>query len=298
MLRLALRSLAAWITFTALFLPSAQAQKPVSVFVSIAPQQYIVKKIGGNRVTISAMVEPGANPAVYEPRPAQLTGLAGADMYVAVGVPFERTWLKRFSAINPGMLIIFTDADINKKAMVSHRHEDTQPLIEADLKDPHIWLSPPLVMLQSRIILNGLLRVDPGSSRLYRDNYRQWMLELIELDDKLITLFQGIGNRTRFMVFHPAWGYFARAYGLNQIPVEIEGKEPKISQLHDFIQLAKQYGLTVIFAQPQFSSKNAQVIANGINGKVDFIDPLSPDWKENLLRVAEKIKTSLSGPVK
>lgn len=288
--------LSAWTAWA--FVPSAcaQAGQPVSAFVSIAPQNYFVRKVGGDRVHVSVMVEPGSNPAEYEPRPSQITALTGADIYFAIGVPFERTWLKRFSTINPDMSIVFTDSDIKKLPMASHHHPKDSHQQESEFNDPHIWLSPPLVMLQSRALLDGLIRVDPGSSAYYRQNYRQWIQELVELDDDMLNLFQHKGGRNYFMVFHPAWGYFARAYGLEQIPVEIEGKEPKASHLQDFIRLAKRNGLKVMFAQPQFSSKSAKVIADAIGGEIQFIDPLAPDWGPNLRQAAQKINDSLNSP--
>jgi zinc transport system substrate-binding protein len=94
-------------------------------------------------------------------------------------------------------------------------------------------------------------------------------------------------------VFHPAWGYFAHAYGLTQVPVEIEGKEPKPAQLKALIQHAREEGIKVIFVQPQFSSKSAKLVAREIGGEVAFVDPLAEDWSANLREVADKFRAAL-----
>ncbi len=97
----------------------------------------------------------------------------------------------------------------------------------------------------------------------------------------------------QFMVFHPAWGYFARAYGLEQVPVEIEGKSPKPAQLKALIQHARNSGIKIVFVQPQFSSKSAELVAREIGGEVAFADPLARDWTANLRAVAEQFKSAL-----
>jgi zinc transport system substrate-binding protein len=91
------------------------------------------------------------------------------------------------------------------------------------------------------------------------------------------------------MVFHPSWGYFAKDYGLAEVPVEIEGKDPKPSQLRELIEHAREKNIRVVFAQPQFSQKNAKIIAREIDGEVVFADPLAENWADNLLEVAQKI---------
>ena len=92
------------------------------------------------------------------------------------------------------------------------------------------------------------------------------------------------------MVFHPSWGYFARQYGLEQVPIEIEGKAPKPAQLAELIGHAKEQNIQIIFVQPQFSRKSAEVVAREIGGKVVFADPLAEDWLQNLADVAEKFR--------
>ncbi len=280
------------------------SKEPVDVWVSILPQKYFVERIAGKLARVSVMVQPGANPETYEPRPVQLKRMARSDIYFAIGVPFERVWLKRISALNPLIQVIRTDKDIKKREMVSrHHHGERNPLKKRHSKgdngpggpfmDPHVWLSPPLVKIQADVIADALIRIDPSNKGIYENNLRGFEAELDRLDSELRGIFTGTGQETEFLVFHPSWGYFADAYGLRQIAVETEGKEPSASDTARLIKYCRDKGIKLVFAQPQFSAKSAEIIAREIGGKVVFIDPLSERWMENLRAVARELKASL-----
>lgn len=280
-------------------LPDALAGDPLTVTVSILPQKYFVEKIAGNRLDVSVMVLPGASPATYEPRPQQMLKLTKSKIYFAVGVPFETVWLRKFENLNPRIKIVSTQAGIEKVPMEAHVHGNDEEAAEhkgaihAEIKDPHIWLAPPLVILQARNILYGLLQIDPEYRETYEANYKRFVRELVDLDIRFIRQFKGSAQNKRFMVYHPAWGYFARAYGLKQIPIELEGKSPTPRELQELIDMARKIGIKVIFVQPQFSTKSADTIARAIGGKVTVADPLAVNWAENLEKVAASFETVL-----
>ena len=304
-------ALCALIVFTA---GIGEAAEKISVFVSILPQEFFVQKIGKDRVKVQAMVQPGASPATYEPKPRQMAALTRADLYFAVGVPFESAWLQKIAAANPNMKVIHTEQGIEKIPMAAHSHDDPDDHaneIESEshahehthahahghardhgIPDPHIWLSPPLVKKQARAIFHALRGIDPENESFYEANFQEFAAEIDRLDADLKDTFAG-KTGLQFMVFHPAWGYFARAYGLEQIPIEIEGKSPKPAQLKALIEHARKSGIKIIFVQPQFSSKSAELIAREIGGEVAFADPLARDWSANLRAVAEKFKSAL-----
>ena len=279
----------------------AFAKNNLNVAASILPQKYFINKIGGDRVNVSVMVLPGANPATYEPKPRQMVNLAQAEIYFAIGVPFEDNWLPKFAKTNPDMTIVATQSGITKIPMKAggHRHheEHGNETISVGAKDPHIWLSPPLVMMQAKNILDGLVKVDPEGRTVYQANYKAFLEELKILNMEIQRIFQATGQNTRFMVYHPSWGYFARNYGLEQIPIELEGKKPSPRKLLQLIKEARKNGIKVIFVQPQFSEKSAETIAAAIGGRVIFADPLAEDWANNLLQVAKKFKSAFeTGP--
>ena len=286
------------------------AGRTLSVFVSIPPQQYFVEKIGGAHVRVSSMVSPGANPHTYEPKPKQMSALSKATVYFAAGVPFETVWLKKFASVNPKMHIIHTDAGIEKISMESHHHDGENPSLSRrqgkedhdeilhgkDGKqemDPHTWLAPPLAKIHIRNILHGLIEADPLKKADFEINYQSLLKEIEEVDAELRDLFSGSGKNAKFMVFHPAWGYFAKAYGLTQISVEMEGKEPKPGDLKRLIRHAKEERIKVIFVQRQFSAKSAEVIAHNIGGTISVTDPMAFEWSENLRETAKKFREAL-----
>jgi zinc transport system substrate-binding protein len=302
---LPIKKIAVVVLYTAFFSSTGLAADKVPVFVSIVPQKYFVQQIGKDRVDVQVMVQPGASPHTYEPRPGQMKALSNAKIYFAVGDAFENVWLKKFAAANPNMKIVHTDHGIQKLPMADHHHSHAKNEKQAEGKhahgdhrhkegglDPHIWLSPPLVKIQAQSIASALQEIDPSHRTVYEANHREFVSRIDELDAGLKAMFEG-KRGLRFMVFHPAWGYFAHAYGLEQVPVEVEGKDPKPAQLKALIEHARGKGIRVVFVQPQFSSKSAELIAKEIGGQVAFADPLAENWAANLREVAEKFKAAL-----
>jgi len=274
---------------------SGWAAERVPVFVSIAPQSYFVQQIGKELVDVHVLVEPGADPHTYEPKPQQMVALSKAVLYFAIGIEFETAKLAKITAVNPRMHVVRTDHGVMKLPMDAHGHHNMKDKREEDHHqgslDPHIWLSPPLVMLQARSILTALQAVDPAHRSTYEANYRAFILDVVDLDAQLRAIFDGLKG-SPFMVFHPSWGTFAHTYGLNQVPIEIEGKSPKPAQLKELIERARSNRIKIIFVQPQFSSKSAEQISKAIGGRVAVVDPLAQDWANNLRRVAEEFKNA------
>jgi len=275
------------------------ARPGIQVCVSIPPQRYFVEKIGGDRVSVAVMVAPGANPATYEPKPKQIAFLANTTIYFAIGVPFEKAWLPRFASVNRDMIIVHTDDGIEKMPMArgeiirADKREKSKP--ENSSLDPHIWLSPKLVKIQVENILKVLEKIDPAFRSKYEENYGKFIAEIDKLDkDIKAVLSHGLLKRD-FIVFHPSWGYFACDYGLIQHPIEIEGKEPKYPELIKLIDFAVNNDIKVVFVQPQFSKRSAEVIATAIKGSVVTVDPLAENWADNLLRVAKVFAKSMGG---
>lgn len=249
----------------------------INVAVSILPQRYFVQRIGGDKANVSVMVPPGFTPATYEPRPSQIEELGATQLYIRIRVPFEEAWMERIAAANEDMMIIDQSAGIERIGG----------------QDPHIWLSPRLVMVQVQTIYSGLVEIDPDNESYYRANLDAFLVDLQELDATVRRTLSGLRN-SRFMVFHPAWSYFARDYDLEMISIEIEGSEPSAAEMAALIRTAQQYDIQVIFAQPEFSTQSAETIAQEVGGEVVFIDPLAPDWLNNMRRVAETFAAVLA----
>lgn len=276
------------------------AKKPI-VFVSILPQKFFLEQLAEDLFDVEVMVQPGASPATYEPKPSQMAKLSSSLAYFAIGVPFESSWLGRISGVNPRMMVVHTDTDIPKITISEHHHEDNEnhgnekvinEHLEHEILDPHIWLSPILVKKQTETILTALKTIAPEHSHAFEENFRSFIRKINELDSELRETFTS-KEGMQFMVFHPSWGYFANEYKLEQVAIEFEGKKPKPAQLKELILHARENDIKVIFAQPQFSLKNARLVAREIGGQVITADPLALDWFTNLRDVAAKFESAI-----
>ncbi len=271
---------------------AAQSAAPLTVFVSLLPQQQFAQAIGGQHVRVRVMVGPGSSPATYEPSPRQMTELASAQVYWRIGAPFEDAWMPRIAATNPSMRIVDAREGIALRDMQSAAavfgaepdHGDHGDH-EHGLKDPHIWLSPPLVRHMCERFKDALVKFDPVHEADYRANFERYARQLDRLDADIRRTLANVASR-RFMVFHPAWGYFADTYGLAQIPIEIEGKSPGPRTLAAIIDLARREQIHVIFVQQQFARNQAEAVARAIDGRVVAVDPLAVDYLTNLRKVA------------
>ncbi len=281
--------------------PSETAQTPaLSVTVSILPQTYFVRRIGQEKISVQAMVKPGANPATYEPKPEQLKALQASAAYMRIRVPFEQAWMERIRGANPEMRIVDTTQNVERMLMTTdHAHDDEdahndehddeeihdESATQENL-DPHIWLSPRLVKAQAETMAQALGELDPENRPFYQANLQDFFTDIDELDAYIRERLQDLENR-KFMVFHPSWGYFAHEYDLEMIAIEVGGQEPSAKELAALIEKAREEDIRVILAQPEFSIKAAETIAQEIDGEVRLISPLDPDWPENMRRVAD-----------
>ncbi len=284
------------------------------VTVSIIPQKYFVEKIAKDKISVNVMVQPGFSPATYEPKTSQMRKLANSEVYFSIGVPFEKAWLEKFKNANKNLLVVDTsegieklpmakhshDEDEHKESHIAHKHEEAHNDKEENHEheehmheglDPHIWLDPVLVKIQAKNIYKTLVKIDEANSEFYKANYENFIKELDSLYTQLKEILTPVKNRA-FMVFHPSWGYFANRFNLEQIAVEVQGKEPKPNQLVDLITEAKEHKIKIVFVAPQFSQKSAKVIANSIKGDAVIMDPLVEKWNEGLIKTAKQIVDS------
>ncbi|MEW5772397.1 MAG: zinc ABC transporter substrate-binding protein [Thermodesulfobacteriota bacterium] len=270
---------------------AASAADPLTVAVTIAPQEYFLKKVGGGRVQPLLLVPAGADPHVYEPRPGQMKSLARAAAWLTTGLEMEEAWSARFRAVNPGMKVAATDAGIAKLTMAGRGHEGDGHAGDGgrhELPDPHVWLSPSLAKVQAAAMRDALSALDPAGAAEYAANAEEFAAECDALAREVMTLLTDLPSRT-FLVFHPSWGYFARDFGLAQLSIEAEGKEPSPRELARLVDQAREHGIRAIFVAPQFSRRTAGVVARELGAGLVEADPLAPDWADNLRRVARAL---------
>lgn len=265
----------------------------VNAVVSILPQKTFLEKIGGENISITVMVPPGAEPHAYEPKPSQMKALSSANVYFTIGVEFEKAWMPKFEAQNSKMAVVDSSEGIKRIPMVAHHHGDEggheHDGHHHDGLDPHVWLSPANAKIIGQNIAQALMKLDPAHKSDYEKNLQAFLAQVTETDKQIRALLEPLPKPSVFMVFHPAWGYFAHAYGLTQIAIEVEGKEPKPKQLTEILDEAKEEKVHAIFAEPEFSDKSAKLIAQELSIPVIRISPLAADWSENLIQFAQTL---------
>lgn len=269
----------------------------IQAVTGIAPLSYLVEQIGGDRVRVGTLIPAGQDPHTFEPRPGQVTELNRAAIYFALDMPFEQILLDRLPRRqDTGPRIIGVSRGIDKIPLPEHHHDHDHRHGKKNHQhgelDPHIWLGPPQLLIIIDHIRAGLSTVDPEYAAFYQDNHDRLRATIEELHERLREKLAPLAGRT-FFVYHPAFGYFAEAYGLHQRAVEISGKSPAPRQLITLIQLAREEGVRVIFVQPQFDHRSAAAVARAIDGRVIPLDPMAADLPANLEHMANVIWDTL-----
>jgi zinc transport system substrate-binding protein len=267
------------------------AEAPLKVAVSVLPQVEVVEHVGGGLVEVLTLVPPGAFPATYEPSPKQLASLIDAALWIQIGIPFERAITERLKAAAPDLPIIDGCAGIERHPLdaVGHNAHSEGAL------DPHIWLDPTLMASHAAILSRALCREIPEQCSVFDDNLTAYLARLKAADLRVASLLSRHRGSPLF-VFHPAYGYLARRYGLIQVAVEFDGKVPTGRRLAELVERARVSGAHALFVQPQFAGGGAHAAAAAMGLEVQVIDPLAPDLTTNLERIAEAIAQSLREP--
>lgn len=264
---------------------SQQAGDKLGVAVTLVPYADFVRQVGGDKVDVTIMVPPGASPHTYEPTQGQMVALSEAEVYVQAGsgVEFEITRMDNLIAQNPGMLVINASDGIG---FIASTDADEPGM------DPHVWTSPANVKVIVRNICDGLAAADPDNAAYYESNRDAYLEELDALDEYINGKFAGYTVRY-FLIYHPSFGYFAAEYGLEQLAIEHEGKEPTPQVIQQCIDLAEQYDLNYIYVDPVSVLQYADTIADSINGRTALLNPLPENYIESMRSAADAIALEL-----
>jgi zinc transport system substrate-binding protein len=259
-----------------------------TITVSIAPFKYFVEEIAGSDFTVNIMVPAGADPHVYEPFPEQINKLRKSAAYISNGyLGFEMNWLERFYEANPAMKRLSLGDSIKPLAPEHHRE-----IGHIEGADPHYWVSPKCALVMSRSVRTLLCELNPSQKQKYELNYKILISRIQDIDKKATRYFSVTQARS-FMIYHPNLAYLARDYGLEEIPVEFEGKEPTPSRLRGLIDRSRQERIKTIFVQREYDTKNAKVIAGEIGAQITIIDPLSENWAKSEEEIIDALHVSL-----
>lgn len=261
------------------------------VFVSIQPQAFLLDEIAGDHVTIEVLLSPGQSPHTFEPSVRQMTRLADADMYFAMGVPFERHLRERYTGVLDDLRIVDCRWNIELLQIDgSHGHHDDHAAGDHhdDLVDPHVWLDPKNMKTMALTITDSLASIYPSLAGVFHGNLPRLQSRLDSLDQQVASILEPYRGRPMY-VFHPAFGYLARAYGLRQTAIEDEGKEPSIRRLVELVNQISHESVAALCVQPEFSANEVETMAHELNTTVLRLDPLARDYIVNLKSIAASL---------
>ncbi len=264
----------------------ASAEK-IKVAVSIPSQEYFANRIGGDLVEVRSFVRPDEDPCAFEPNPRRVAWISKADIYFKVGMAFENEVIEKFAQNQPRLKIVDAAAGITLLEE-GHEHDHDGHHHELESKDIHFWLNPRLAMKMSENMLDTFITQDAAHTDTYRKNAETLFKELNALDQNIEQRLKPYAGKT-FYVFHPAFSYYAQRYGLSQVAIQKDGKEPNARFLRELIKQAKSQNVKIIYAQSGFSQREAETIANEIGGSMETLNPLGEDYLKNMQMITDAL---------
>lgn len=249
--------------------------------VTIEPLRFFTEAIAGEHYNVVSMVPAGSNPETYDPTPQQLVTLNKSVAYLRIGyIGFEQAWMERLQANAPDLPVFDTSKDV--ELMEGHSHGDT-PAVE-----PHIWNSTRNARTIADNIFRALCQLDADHTDYYRERLNRLNHCIERTEQTILALLPEVKSET-FLIYHPALTYFARDYGLTQISIEDDGKEPSPTHLQTLIRNCRRDKVKVIFVQQEFDTRNAQVIAREVGARIVPINPLSYDWEQEMTHIIQAL---------
>ncbi|PID52775.1 MAG: hypothetical protein CR972_00260 [Candidatus Moraniibacteriota bacterium] len=274
-----------------------KSEEKIKVLVSILPQKELVKKIGGDRVSVTELVHPGESPATYSLTAQDLMSIEKSDIYFRIGyIPFEKAHIEKITSTNPHLKVIEISEKTHlryfSESTATEKHSDNHHNHNDNSIDPHLWLSIDNMIIHANSIAEQLAILDPKNASFYIENAMMYKNELEILKTEIS---QNLANITgkNLLVFHPAWGYFADEHGLTQVAIEHNGNNPTAEQISAIIDDARDKNMNVIFTQSQFSKTAAHNIANALGVPVVQINPLAENYIENMRIISQIIQQNI-----
>jgi zinc transport system substrate-binding protein len=264
-----------------LFLIAADTTTPY-VLVSVAPHKFFVEKIAKGTVQVYLMVPAGASAHTYEPTPRQMVTASQGKIWFRIGEAFENRAIQALKSHHPDLEIVDLRQGVD---LIHHGHEHGHRGCCPGCYDLHFWLSARQAQIQAQTIANALIKAFPEHADLYRTNLRDFQRELQDLDREIEAILAPLKNR-HVLVSHPAYAYFCRDYSLEQLAIEVEGKDPTPQQMTKLLNLARQLQIGTIFIQMQYNNKAAKLVADTLGAKLVVLDPYSENYMTSMLEIA------------
>lgn len=259
-----------------------------TISVTIEPQRYFAEKIAGDLFQINCVTPAGQSPETYDPTPQQMVQISQSQAYFRIGeIGFEQAWMTNLQSQNPDMAVfdLSEGMELIKNEEEAHEEGEAHPHHHHGSVDPHIWTSISGARVIAQNTYQAFIKLDPENQEVYRAGYQRLIEEIDSTEAEMKQLLQPLAG-TAFIIYHPALTYFAREFGLKQLCIELDGKEPSPAQLKQLLETATQSGAKVVFVQQEFDRKNAELIAKETGCRLVTINPLSYNWQDEMIRLA------------
>lgn len=283
-----------------IFVITACGEKRVGekiVSVTIEPQRFFAEKIAGDKFAVNCVVPAGQSPETCDPTPRQMIQVGKSQAYLRIGpIGFEQAWMDNIKENNPGLRIFDLSEGISflkepEEEACEHPHEEGEEHHHHHHPggvDPHTWSSIAGAKVIAKNTLDAFVALDPENQAYYQGNYESLMKEIAETEQTITALLQPLTSRT-FIIYHPALTYLADEYGLTQLCIEMDGKEPSPAQLKELVETARKYDAKVVFIQKEFDQKNAELIAKETGCRLVPINPLDYNWSKEMIYIAKSL---------
>lgn len=284
-----------------------ETKSKLTVVTTIFPLADITRNLGGPYLHVLSLLPPGSNPHTYEPTPGQMKEVAQAQLIIRVGAGLDN-WVDKLAAsshkearsleVSEGVPLLNPESEstIEHEPTAGHDDPNDASAHHHEGADPHIWLDPVLVRDHiAPAITNTLIEIDPIHEADYRSYLVSYQAELTKLHQEYEKTLAPITHR-KYISFHSSWCYLAQRYHLNEV-ASIEpypGKEPSAKWVKEVVDLAKEHHIKVIFAEPQFNPKTAEVISREFGGQVMLLDPLGGDQVEQRATYLDLMRYNLT----
>lgn len=267
-----------------LFSCNSQPEQPAkpSALVTVPPYKFFVERIAGDSVDVQVLVPPGANPHIYEPTPKQVEKAYEVDIWFRLGEPSEEKILTVLQEQNQMLRVVDVTKgiDLMGEGHCCDHHEEG--------KDRHVWMSPKLAAIQAKTIAETLSEAFPMHKGQFYEGLNSLLADLESLDGELQKKLEPMKGDA-ILVSHPAFGYFCQEFGLKQLSIEYEGKEPLPQDVIHTLREAENAHVRAVFIQIQYNNKGALLVADKLHLPVYSVDPYASDYLENLRRIADDI---------
>ena len=280
------------------------ADAPIRVVVSIPPIKYFVETIAGDYADVYVLVKPGQGPHSYEPTPRDVAALKEAKVFFRAGMPFETVLIDKVRAVAPDLHVVDIAGapdDSNAEdapaaaAPAGRSHAGHAHAEHGHAEDAHVWLDPIEGKSIAHVVAHAMRDVDPEHYAHFCSRAHKLMEALDETDRQIRAQLAPYAGRS-FLIYHPALGHFAERYGLVQLAIESEGKEPGPRGLAELIDRAKAEKIRTVFVEKQFPQTSARAVVDAIGAEMATIDPLSEDYVENLKAIGSALAAALARP--